>query len=226
MTMKYFVSILGCSFICMSTLWAQASFEGKIIYQVAYEGGQIELLDSLLPEQYVFYYRNNQIKLKTQGGLSNALEMISIPDSQAVYLLNHQNQTFYKLPEKDSIAQVPPQISKSEDTEKILGYICQKYRLQTFLKNGKGELIRDLWMSTDLNLDLPPPPYPEFKDLSELGLEGYPLKLITTRRQLGSETKMILTAQEVSEEKLAPEEFIIPENYTLNEQDLSFIFEK
>jgi len=183
-------------FLLSGNIFAQKSFEGKVVFNVQTDG-QKQVMD--------YYAKDNKFRMEVpdQGGYiifdSKASKMYIVMDAQKMYM-----ETAIDASTSDNSE---GSITKTSETKKILGYDCEKF---LFDQDGsKGES----WMTKDLGSFM-------FFTESQQGMadwqkeimnEGY-FPLEVTEYSNGK-VESSYNVTEVTPQELSSDMFTIPSSY-------------
>jgi len=221
--MRNRILLLGFIIILASFTPTNKSFEGKIIYKMEVEGDFMSMLKSYLPESYIFSFKDENTKIEIKGGL---LEMVMgtilITHSGERYMLNAEKKTATKLPVATDDSEIektePPKVTQLNETETILGYQCQKYKI--VYNEGGNEVTQYLWATPDINLKL--------NGMESAGIPGtfnfnginaFPLTIEMVVNQMRFDMNLLLYASSIKKEKFKKSDFEIPSDYSIKEFD-------
>jgi len=219
--MKKTILFLLTSVILFSFTPGEKPFEGKVVYKMELEGDFMSMLKPYLPESYTFMFKNDNVKVEIKGGL---LEMVMgtilVTKSNEAFVLNTEKKTASKLPQADKNTIIDssgaPKVTKLNETDIILGYQCQKYKIVQ--NEGGNEIVQYIWATPDLNIKL--------KGLENTGIPGtfnfnginaFPLKIEMLVNQMGFDMNLVFYASSIKKEKYKNNEFEIPADYTIKE---------
>lgn len=206
-----------------ATAFAQKSFEGVIKYDIQIDGDNADVLKGFLPNSYVFYISNNDLRVKINGGLmANYMnDMLYISEKETTYSLNADQKTAYRFTDKtqdtaDSIMEISEkEVTKTNETETILNYECTKYKVAQTV-NGT-EVVEYVWITDKIktvknNLDSP-----AMQNIGIKGVDGTALKSCSTVQQNDIKFNMTIIAVSVDEKPLEKTLFQLPDEYEVKE---------
>jgi len=135
------------------------------------------------------------------------------------YMINHAEKVAYKMENavKESVEGMEisrPTITKMDEEVEILGYNCQKYKVESAIEDQTVESF--IWVSKDIAV-----PYPKNSGNMPGGsgafyfpeLEGFPLKMVNNINSGTGLVKMEMVAVNVERKALDDSLFAIPEGY-------------
>lgn len=199
-------------------------FEGEIVFDVTINNDESGKMTSLAPEKYHFKIKRNRIIFTTEGGLSSTLFGGMIFDGQKDegYLLMKSSQLAYRMAKgKDTklaqkAAEVKTEITKTQDSETIMGYVCTKFEITN---EEEGKVTHNqVWVTNDLKVDYPKSLIESSPDMYFGQFEGFPLKVIT---HSVSGREIVVEASQVDPTSVASSSFDIPDNYKVTDDDPS-----
>lgn len=215
-------------FLILSTfsigLYSFSQIEGEVKYSISVSGDkEIEQQKAMMPTHYRMLFRNGDSKFIQEGGVMAAMmgDIITKGETGKTYFVNHTTKTVneYTPKESNEKTEIKPIVTKENETVKILGYQCQKYKV--VMKNDKGEEISTtyLWAAKDLKFSTKEggnKRYGAGKFQYE-GVEGFPLKIQVATKAQGSNMTMTMTAVNLSTTAPDAKEFEIPAEYKKEE---------
>jgi len=213
---------LTLSAFCVG-LFSFAQFEGEVKYSINISGDkEIEQQKAMMPTHYRMLFRNGDSKFIQEGGIMAAMmgDIITKGEAGKTYFVNHTTKMVNEFTPKESNekTEIKPVVTKENETVKILGYQCQKYKV--VMKNDKGEEATTtyLWAAKDLKFSSKggSKRYGTGQFQYE-GVEGFPLKMQVITKAQGSNMTMTMTAVNLSTTAPDAKEFEIPANYTKEE---------
>ncbi len=201
--MRYIILLTGL-------ILAQKPFEGTVVYSTRFEGEMAkqmgEMLRDALPERFVAYYRGDKVRVDMG-------EAVAITDRSAkkVYVLRPSLQTYTEqaLEDEDKGDSKKPELKKTKEKTKILGYPVEKY--EGTVESEQGPVKVEIWVTPQLRL-----PQGSRSFLTQ-GLEvpGFPLKV--TSKVPGVDLQIVFLATEVSQTSPDENLFQIPAGYVKEE---------
>jgi hypothetical protein len=171
---------------------------------------------SMMPTGFTVKVKDNNSLAQMEGGMMGAMEILNLTDKNQSYSIDRANKTYTALSQattsEPSKTNPEVKVTKTNETMKILNYICTKTIVET-TQNGK--VIRSFyWTTTELKgID--------FKNLSKQrmgrgnqpmfyeNIEGVPLKVEMTM----TEGKMAMEVTEIKKETLSASLFEIPADF-------------
>lgn len=201
---------------------AQKNFEGKVLYKVEVTGDNTGMMASMMPQSMEYQIKASQMKMSMQGGMVGDMmgEIIMDNQKQEGYMLQHSSKTAFliKADSSSSTQDMKPEIRKSGETEKILGYTCKKFTIT--LETQGMQMTQEIWATDEINVERPTVNNPNgLGQIFVEGIEGFPLKTVM-EMPMGM-GKMVMTATEVKKETVKSEIFKVPAGYTVKDFDPS-----
>lgn len=203
--------------LLMGLLLAQKTFEGTVVYTTRFEGETAkqmgEMLRDALPERLVVHYRGDKVRVDM-----GEIIVITDPSAKKAYVLRPSLQTYTEQALEDQQKDDPkkPEIKKTKEKTKILGYPVDRY--EATVESEQGPMKVEIWATPQFKA-----PEGSRSALTQ-GVEapGFPLKIVS--KVPGVDLQLVFLATEISQR--VPEEklFQIPAGYVKeetagNEQD-------
>ncbi|MFC2113783.1 DUF4412 domain-containing protein [Bacteroidota bacterium] len=219
--MKYSLIFLLFILVCMGQTCSNKSFEGSVTYTMEFEGDFVALMETYMPESYLFSYKDGNTLIQINGGLLETLmgRILVNGSSGESFLLKAEEKRAYRFsgtsnPEEIDENQSGPRIIETDETETILGFKCNLYKM--IFNEGGNELIQYVWATKEIdikingieNTGLP-------GTFSFLGLDAYPLKIKAKIQEGGFDFMIILTATSIHPDKMNSGDFRIPDDYEI-----------
>jgi hypothetical protein len=219
--MKKSFFFLFAVLLSVSSLFAQETFEGRIVYEVDLQGENAQQMKAFMPESYEYLISGSNLKFSMKGGMTAAMMGDILVDGEkgTSYMLKASEQVAYKMPveqEEDSADTPEPDIKKLDETATIAGYECQKYQV-SMQQEGK-EVTQYMWVTEEIKLKKPKTGSAQnagqvFVD----GLNGFPLKIETEVMGMN----MIMEVTTVEKKVIDSNTFAIPKGYEVKDFDPS-----
>jgi len=205
---------------------AFGQFEGIIKYNLSVKGNGLERIEAFMPDTFQYHFKNNEMLYKVKGGIvGDMLGDFLVKSNGSFYMIKHDSKEVFEMDKDNSNphkTSTKPVVIKQAETLTIQGYKCQKYKVITEIDGSKVTTF--IWCTTAL--DLKPPKLKGSNAMSGIlyfeGLEGFPLKMVTTywfTETMGT-FGLELVASEVREEKLDTSMFNLPSDYAVKPMDL------
>jgi len=182
----------------------------EAILKIAVSGGHINFM---LPTAYMIKLRKNDSNTRIVGGVFGGLESLSLQGKDSVYMLNRISKIFFPVPPTNSVQPLEkPTITKTTETDTLLGYTCEKYVVQSKLENRTltqifwmTTAIKNLTMATFTQNGLMSNP----KTMAASSLKGFPLKI----EVINADGKMTFEVKKIQPQQLKEEDFTIPADF-------------
>lgn len=189
-------------------------FEGVIKFSMDYKGDQADLVKQQMPSSTTITIKGNNTKVVTTGGVMASMigDVINKGDEKTSYFIQSANKTVYKVKndelKNDKKDDDGPKVTKENSTAKILGYTCQKYKVET--KSG----INYVWATKEIDIG-----NVEFRGkVSYKGVEGMVMKQEMNITDQGMTFVITMTMVSFDKKSVADAEFVIPSDYTVKEE--------
>lgn len=201
--MRYLLFLTGL-------LLAQKAFEGTVVYTTRFEGEMAkqlgEMLREALPERIVLYYRGDKVRMD----MGEAVLLTDYSANKA-YVLKPSLQTYTEqsLEEQDKSDEKKPEVKKTKEKTKILGYPVEKY--EATVESEQGPVKVEVWATPQLKT-----PQRGKNPLAQgLDIQSFPLKIAS---QVASvDLRIVFLATEVSQNPPDEALFRIPPGYVKEE---------
>ncbi len=203
--MRYLLFLTGL-------LLAQKAFEGTVVYAARFEGEMAkqmgDMLRASLPERVVLYYRGDKVRMDMG-------ETILLADYSAkkAYILNPSLQTYTEqsIEGQDKSDENKPEVKKTKEKTKILGYVAEKY--EAIVASEQGPVKLEIWATSQLK----GPQHGKNPLASGVEIQGFPLKIVS--QVSGIDLKVVFLATEISQKPLSEDLFQIPAGYVKEESE-------
>jgi hypothetical protein len=203
--MRYLLFLTGL-------LLAQNAFEGTVVYAARFEGEMAkqlgDMLRASLPERFVLYYRGDKVRMDMG-------ETILLADYSAkkAYILNPSLQTYTEqsIEGQNKSDENKPEVKKTKEKTKILGYVAEKYEATVASEQGPVKL--EIWATFQLK----GPQHGKNPLASGVEIQGFPLKIVS--QVSGIDLKIVFLATEISQRPLSEDLFQIPAGYVKEESE-------
>lgn len=165
------------------------------------------VVSSYLPKEATIEFKNGNSLYKMNGGTAAVTgDILYLKDKDQSYHIFRERKT-YRLAKKEEQKASTATVTKTTETQKILGHACTKY----LVKDGEATLT--IWATTELKSL-----YDQMKKMSvskERNLymdqiEGIPLKVESARKEM----HFTMEAMELKEQAEPAADFIIPAGFT------------
>jgi len=211
-------SFLGLIFLFIVTAAiAQKDFEGTIVFKISVEGADAAKLQTMMPESYTFYFKGEDLKIILQGGYMSLLMGPIIVKGDKTYMIKDEKKTAYIIPDdqKKNKPKSVVKLTKLGSGDKILGYTCNKYKVEE--KDDKGKLVTSyVWTTDAIKVD-------NFKKNQKTidmqlyydGMTGFPLKVESGVSSSNMNYKVTMAVTKVVPAVLGSALFQIPADYKI-----------
>lgn len=211
--MKTFKLIVALAFLFPAYLSAQG-FEGIIKFSMEYKGDQADQMAMAAPKSNIITIKGNKAKVVMEGGMMAMMigDVINLGDEKMTYFVQASAKTVYKVKSEelsgDDKDKKDPKVSKESGTATILGYKCQKYKVET--DNG----VNYVWATKDIDLG-----NADYRGkVSYKGVDGVVMKQEMNMEQQGMKITVIMTMTQFEKKTISDSEFTIPSDYTVKEE--------
>jgi hypothetical protein len=203
-------------YLCLLTFsysFSQNTFEGVVKYKTEIKGKN-PVMVGMMPDSFIFLFRNKDSKIILQGGIVAAMmgDIISKGDSNVSFMLDVSDKIAYRFDKDKYEKQITVDIEETGKTKNILGKKCTLYRISYDTKDGN--VVTDIWMTEELPIKFPRN-NPMGKYFLYTELQGFPLLIESKIRYQLSEFDIILSAVKIIERPIPEKEFVIPANYKI-----------
>jgi hypothetical protein len=199
--MRYALSLV------VGLLLAQKNFEGTVAYTTRFEGEMAKQLADMLresmPERMVFQYKGDKVRMDMGEAI-----LITDYGQKKAFILKSSMQTYMEQAleedeKKDAKSQ--PQVKKTNEKAKILGYTAEKY--EATVESEQGPVKVEVWTTPQIQLSSQ-----EKNPLAQgVKVPGFPLKIVSSVPNV--DLRIVFLATELRQEKLADTLFQIPAGY-------------
>lgn len=179
------------------------SFEGKITYSMTYEDlpAELENYASMLPKEMITYVKGDKSRIEQNSGMGTTVTLVDKAKKEMYILMDMMgSKTAYKGgPEDmtDTAKSGAPVVKLLEETKEIAGKTCNKAEV-----SSPGEDPSIVWYTKDLPAGLS-------RGMSYI--DGFPMEYYVKRNGM----TILMTVTAISEEKVSPNYFKIPDGYTI-----------
>ncbi len=196
--------------ILSGLLLAQKPFEGKVIYTARFEGEMAkqlaDMLRESLPERIVCYYRGDKMRMDMGEAI-----LLTDAATKKAYVLKPSLQAYTEqsLEDDEKTGGKKPEIKKTKEKTKILGYAVDKY--EATVESEQGPVKVEVWAAPQLRT-----PQGSKNPLAQgLEIQGFPLKV--TSQLPNADLKIVFLATEIDTKLPAEDLFWIPAGYVKEE---------
>lgn len=208
--MRYFLLSIFL-LVSIAPIRAQSDFEGVITYKIRIEGSFAGLVRNLLPTDQVIKVRNTGYSRKLTGGSEPQLFIYQHKDKNT-YQINDNAKVASRFPSSKAKAT----ITKTNEEAEIIGYICQKYKVEIPVTGSSASVVQYVWASPKIKSSIQKEMNDSFLG-SYMGIDGFPLKVVTQLSMMGAEVEMVYTAISLAKEKVNAKELEIPAGYKVQD---------
>ena len=180
---------------CQSDLFAQSSFEGKIVYTITYTDMPAEMkgYESMLPKDLTIFMKGNKSRVEQTQMMGKNI-IVSDMDNKNGFMemdmagqkirLNISTEDF----EKEE--NIPSDIEYVNESKNILGYDCKK----AIMKDDSGNVLMTVFYTNKII---------NIAQKEFLGLKGFPLQYRMTQENMTME----MTATDISKQSISDQSF-------------------
>jgi hypothetical protein len=204
--------IFAMALVCPALISAQ-SFEGVIKFSMEYKGDQADMMAKMAPTGNVVSIKGTKSKVVMEGGMMGSMigDVINIGDEKTTYFVQSDSKTVYKVKSdemKDNENADKAKVTKENSTATILGYKCQKYKVEI---DGSTNYV---WATKEIDAGTA-----DYRGkVAYKGVEGVIMKQELNVSQQGSKMTIIMTMISFEKKSISDDEFEIPSNYTVKEE--------
>ncbi len=170
--------------------------------------------NAMMPKGMTIKVKGGSTLSRMEGGMMDGKETLHLKD-KGTYMIDRANKTYSQLPAGGGAQGPKPEVkvTKTSETEKILGYNCVKYLAEV---TERGQVItQTFWTTTEIK-DM------DFKSLARqrMGqgggqmfyeeMEGIPLKMIMASKG----GNMIMEVAEINREPVSADDVSLPAGFT------------
>ncbi|MCB0622098.1 MAG: DUF4412 domain-containing protein, partial [Saprospiraceae bacterium] len=220
----FFLALLLCAGL-QTTVVGQSEFQGTVDYKFEINGEGAEFMALMMPQKMVVKYGKKSMMTYFVGGMMEAMVGKIVVDGQhdEVFIVKEDEETVYMMGPEDleegQEVSTPKEVVKEKETETIMGYKCQKYKVVLAGEEG-AEQVQYIWTTEKLKA-------PNFKagsagkfnmmgNLPEGAVPGFPLK-VTTLADPSMDITVTMVASMIDEQSIPKEEFYRPKDYEVKE---------
>lgn len=211
---------------------AQKKFEGKIKFETKYMGEGADQMAAFAPTGTTYYFRGSDLRLEMEGGMAAAMmgAILVKGDEEQAYMLKDSEKKALRMKsdeddeeeEEEDEDEVKPEITKEDEVITIQGHKCQKYKV--VMTMDENEVTQYLWVTKDIKISRPKGAKNNGNGMFVDGIDGFPLKKMTTMDMMGMSITTIETAVEIDDSKPTKSLFEIPSDYEVEDFDPSSMF--
>jgi hypothetical protein len=212
------MKIIALLFALFLNFHAQEPFEGILTYNVTIEGENEEMLREVMPHTYTLYFGKENFRFDLDGGMMPEFmgDIITFNKVGKSYILKEETNTAYVIegdePQNtDSVDKIVP----LKETMMLKDYKCKGYQI-LFNEPGDGLVRQTLWLTTELNLNLPKGNNHGISAFFRDDLEGFALMIENHFESDIGNYKIIISLDKIEETYLPRTMFSIPDNFKIN----------
>lgn len=178
--------------------------------KMASGGGQPNM-NSMMPKGMTIKMKGTNVATLMEGGMVDGTEILH-KDGQPTIRVNRKDMTYSNMPERKPGGPEPEiNVTKGNETKKILGYECQKYVVDMKVEGQNVKQI--MWTTTDIkDIDVKAlarqrsaQGQPMFSDK----INGFPLRIEVGMQQ----GNMVMEVAEIKRGSISDAEFNVPAGY-------------
>lgn len=188
----------------------------KMAEDAAAGKGGGDMITAMMPKSMTVRTKGGKSHLLSEGG-AMPMEVITVTEPPAAYLIDRKARTFSKLPVEEAKAKADAAkqdytVKKGPGTTKVLGYTCEEYLVEV---RHEGETMRStLWATDDIpGLDAKALAKARFggQDAAYFSeINGVPLKMEMDMRQI----RLLMQATAVTPGSVPDSAFEVPAGFT------------
>ena len=217
---KFITGILILSAFCFAfsnpAIAKKKEFKGTISYKISYPEGSIdENMKSMLPKAMKVSFRKSMVKTEIISGMGKQIEILNIEEKTTTSLLDIMGQKFSIKTSaqeiQDEISKAPEtQITYTDETKEIAGYVCKKVILKFKEKDSDKETEVIAYLADDFSNEGIYFDNPVFT-----GIKGILLEF----EMNSNEISMKFVATSVNKKNISEKEFAVPEDFKETTKD-------
>lgn len=201
--------------------FAQSTFEGTIRFKMTYTGEGADQYAAFAPTGVEYKFKGSNMLATMEGGMAAMMGKILVQGDKGIaYMVKDTEQVAYKLSDDDDAATedgTEVTVTKENETIIIQGYKCQKYK--QVVKSNDTEAVVYVWATDDIKLAKPKKRSRKAKGAMMDGIEGFPLKKVTTMDLMGTKITSTEEVESITKGGVADKDFEIPSNYEIKDFD-------
>lgn len=218
--MKKLLVVLAVMMVGTYT-FAQTTFNGTVTFSVELKGDMVDMLKSMMPNKQVYHYSEGNFRMETLGGMASGQgDILYQAKNDKTYILNTARKKAQEMTngQSETTKDADVTVTETGETEVILGYKCDKYKV--VIKTKDGEMVQYIWATKDLQ-PVKPKNASNIEAMSAITdkIKGMPLKIQLEINQMGLSFLMVTTATNIDNKKPSDDLFVIPSDYTVEAFD-------
>lgn len=175
------------------------------------QGGDV---NAMMPSGIVVKMKGANTLTSIQGGIMDKTEVLHVADRDVSYTINHATKTYMVMKHNaEAEEKKSPKITKTAETQKILGYTCTKYVIEQTSHDGKA-VNTNYWTTTDIkDVDLKALAKQQTNQSQSFifpEVDGVPLKIEVMMPQ----GNMTMQCTEFKKESVPASTFVLPSGYS------------
>lgn len=180
------------------------------------ESDKANVMDFMLPKSMIIKIKNGNTLVAVEGAMAGMLgEMLTLKGKTETFAINHSKKSYSILPTNNQkqTNEPPFEVTKTNETLKILNYICTKYKISN--TNPKANETRFVYATTQIkDIDLGFIKNLKANDDDKFSaaiakIDGFPLRM----EMISSEMNILMQCTKIEAKELKSIDFILPANY-------------
>jgi len=171
-------------------------------------------MNAMMPSAIIVKMKGANTLTSIQGGIMDKTEVLHVADKDATYTINHASKTYMVMKNnKEAEQNKSPKITKTSETQKILGYTCMKYIIEQTARDGKT-VNTNYWATNEIkDVDLKSLAKQQASQSQSFifsEVDGVPLKIEVMMPQ----GNMTMQCTEFKKESVPASTFVLPGGYS------------
>lgn len=170
-------------------------------------------MNAMMPSGIVVKMKGANTLTSIQGGIMDKTDMLHVADKDVTYTINHATKTYMVAKHNNVEQPKSPKITKTSDTQKILGYTCTKYVVEQTGHDGKP-VTTNYWATTEIkDVDLKALAKQQAgqgQSMIFAEIDGVPLKI----EMMMPQGNMTMECTEFKRESVPASTFALPSGYS------------
>jgi hypothetical protein len=171
-------------------------------------------MNAMMPTGIAVKMKGANTLTSIQGGIMDKNDILHLSDKDVTYNINHASKTYMTMKHNANTEQkTTPKITKTSETQKILGYTCTKYIVEQTQPDGKT-MTTNYWATTEIkDVDLKALAKQQTNQNQSFiftEIEGVPLKIEVMMPQ----GNMTMECNEFKKETVPASTFALPSGYS------------
>lgn len=197
---------------------AQEFFEGVLTYKVTIEGNNEEMLKEVMPHTYSLYFGKENFRFDLDGGMMPEFmgDIITFNKVEKSYIIKEETNTAYLIGNEDDkeATNTCYEIVPLKEKLVIKDFTCKGYEI-IFNEPGDGLVKQRLWLTTELNVNLPKGNNHGIGAFFKPDLEGFALMIENYFESDIGEYKIIIALDTIERTYLPKSLFSIPDHFKI-----------